>query len=290
MTQPDLYALVIKLTATENSTLRQTQGRLAHAAFMAILDTVDPALTQALHDYKGRKPFTIAPLRGFGRSRNGTLNIRAGANGYLRITLHDPVLFQTFIAYFLHNFQQSTIALQPAHFVVTEILTTPNSHEWAGVIALHDLWEQWESADSSFVTPNLSLQFESPTTFSIRNPNLKHRLNHVLPDPYFVFGELAGCWDRLTDDDKQDAVRRFSAENIAIARHDIKTVMYDYGRNRKQVGFVGRVHYQILETSDQPMQRHIHRLADLAFYTGVGSKTTMGMGQVRKVCSKKAEL
>jgi CRISPR/Cas system endoribonuclease Cas6 (RAMP superfamily) len=30
------------------------------------------------------------------------------------------------------------------------------------------------------------------------------------------------------------------------------------------------------------MIRHLNRLADLAFYTGLGSKTAMGMGQVRR--------
>lgn len=279
---PDLYALIIKLTATDGGALRQTQGRLAHAAFLAILDAVDPALTQALHDYKGRKPFTIAPLHGFGRSRNGALAIRAGDNGFLRICLHDPRLFQTFITYFLDNFRQSTITLGAIRFVVTEILTTPHSHPEAGVSSTADLWQQWESADSSLILPTSSLHFISPTAFSIRNSGVKHRLQHVLPDPYFVFGELAGYWDRLAGDNSQDIVRVFSAENIAIARHDIKTVMVDFGRNRKQIGFVGQVRYEILDTSDQPMLRHIHRLADLAFYSGIGSKTTMGMGQVRK--------
>jgi CRISPR-associated endoribonuclease Cas6 len=279
MTQPDLYALVIKLTAVNGGSVRQTQGRLAHAAFLAILDSVDPTLTQALHDYGGRKPFTIAPLHGFGRSRNGSITIRAGDSGFLRICLHAPLLFQTFISYFLDNFRQSTITLGAVQFVVTEILTTPHSHEWAGVNSVADLWTHWETNDAPHT---LALDFTSATAFSIRNPNAKHRLQHVLPDPYFVFGELAGYWDRLADYVSQDAVRVFSAENIAIARHDIKTKMVDFGRNRKQVGFVGQVRYEILNASNQPMLRHIHRLADLAFYTGVGSKTTMGMGQVRR--------
>ncbi|MBK8129491.1 MAG: CRISPR system precrRNA processing endoribonuclease RAMP protein Cas6 [bacterium] len=30
------------------------------------------------------------------------------------------------------------------------------------------------------------------------------------------------------------------------------------------------------------MIQHLNRLADLAFYTGVGSKTTKGMGQVNR--------
>jgi CRISPR-associated endoribonuclease Cas6 len=59
--------------------------------------------------------------------------------------------------------------------------------------------------------------------------------------------------------------------------------MYDYGNGRKQVGFAGRVAFELLGENDEPLARHLNRLADLAFYTGVGSKTTQGMGQVGRI-------
>lgn len=282
MTQPDLYALIIKLTAANSGTIRATQGRLAHAAFHALLDAVDPSLAQSLHDYGGRKPFTISPLHGFGRSHNGTLPIRTGDEGYLRVTLHDQQLFQTFISYFLSHFRPATITLNPLRFVVTEILSTPHSHDWAGVAALGDLWERWDSAEADALPHKLDFQFETPTAFTIRNPQRRHRLHHILPDPYFVFGELAGYWDTLTGQTTQPQTRTFAAECIAVARHQLHTVMADFGRNTRQVGFVGTAQYRILDAANLPMARHINRLADLAFFTGVGTKTTMGMGQVRR--------
>ncbi|MCZ7672358.1 MAG: hypothetical protein M5U34_37165 [Chloroflexi bacterium] len=87
---PDLYALIIRLIASQNGRLRATQGHLAHAAFLSILQQADPAISQAIHDMPGRKPFTISPLEGFGTPHNGHIQINAGQEGWLRVTLLDP--------------------------------------------------------------------------------------------------------------------------------------------------------------------------------------------------------
>jgi len=106
---------------------------------------------------------------------------------------------------------------------------------------------------------------------------------HVLPDPPLVFGELAGYWDRLTGDDTQAAVRDFAARDVVVSRYDLATHMGDYGGGRLQLGFAGRADFELLNPSHPDLTRHLNRLADLAFFTGLGSKTTMGMGQVRRI-------
>ena len=109
---PDLYALIIKLTATQNGRLRATQGHLAHAAFLNIVQQVDPTLSEQLHEMDGRKPFTLSPLQGFGHGHKGQLTIGAGQSGWLRLTLLDPQLFQTFIRYFLEGSARPTLRLE----------------------------------------------------------------------------------------------------------------------------------------------------------------------------------
>jgi CRISPR-associated endoribonuclease Cas6 len=102
---------------------------------------------------------------------------------------------------------------------------------------------------------------------------------HILPDPPLIFGQLADYWDNLTGSDTRDAIRLFCAENVVVARYSLETHMYEYRRN-KQVGFTGKVTFEILDKKAPEMTQHLNRLADLAFYTGIGSKTTQGMGQV----------
>jgi CRISPR-associated endoribonuclease Cas6 len=278
---PDLYALVIRLAAATSTTLRATQGQLAHAAFLNILSQADPALTQSLHDYNGRKPFTLSQLEGFGRGRDGQHRINAGQEGWLRVTLLDPDLFQTFIQYFLRGRNQATIHLNPATFHISEILSNPQSHSLAGYNTLAHLHTQWQEVSlDQRQHHTIQLNFRSPTAFSLRGPEQRHRHMHILPDPALVFGELAGYWDRLTGYDTQDDIREFAAVHVVVARHQIETHMFQY-TNGKQVGFTGDVSFQILEP-DPVFIRHLNLLADLVFYTGIGSKTTMGMGQVMR--------
>ena len=281
---PTLYALIIRLIATQNGSLRATQGHLAHAAFLNILQQVDPQLSQAIHDMHGRKPFTISPLEGYGLPHNGQLSIQAGQEGWLRVTLLDPTLFQTFISYFLQGNNKPTIQLENLAFHISEILSTPGSHALAGYDSLHNLYTHWEQIDPITSHQTIHLHFRTPTAFSMRGSPYRHM--HILPDPPLIFGQLADYWDllsegALTGSNTRDAVRLFCAEGVVVSRYDLQTHMYEYRRS-KQVGFAGKVAFEILDKGSPEMIQHLNRLADLAFYTGVGSKTTMGMGQVNR--------
>jgi len=291
---PTLYALIVRLAAETGGELRATQGRLAHAAFLDLLRGVDPPLAAELHNSRGPKPFTVSPLSGLGHGRGGRLPVRPGDTPWLRVTLLDPVLFHSFIAYFLRPAHRPRLRLEPIGFQVTELISTPGGHPLAGYTSPVELYKQWEAADMSPDRRHISLEFRSPTGFSLKDedeegqkppaarPRPARRM-HVLPDAAFVFGGLAAAWDRLTGGETQAAVRAYAAECVVVARHDIETHMVDFGGGRKQVGFTGRVRYELLGEEDEPLARHLNRLADLAFYTGVGSKTTMGMGQVGRM-------
>lgn len=277
---PDLYALVIRLTAGISATLRATQGHLAHAAFLDILHHADPDLSQALHANTKRKPFTISPLQGFGHGQNGQLHLNAGQEGWLRITLLESPLFHTFIQHFLQPAQRATIKLQHVPFQIGEILSTPGSHPLAGYSSFETLFSHWAEKPLQQEDFSIALDFRSPTAFSRRG--LPFRAMHVLPDPYFVFGELARYWDRYTGHETMEASRDFANQCVVVARHEIATHMYQFGRRNKQVGFAGTVTFEIKERNETAFIRHLNRLADLAFYTGIGYKTTMGMGQVTR--------
>jgi CRISPR-associated endoribonuclease Cas6 len=277
VTSPNLHALVIRLMAGRSGDLRATQGHLAHAAFLSILNQADPDTARAIHDYPKRKPFTLSPLGGFGRGRDGRLSITAGQEGWLRVTLLDPHLFQTFIRYFLDG-GKPVIQLQRMPFQASEILNNPASHPLAGYDSLAGLADRWQTVNVA-QDCDISLVFSSPTAFSQRGG--RFRQMRVLPDPELLFGELARYWDALTGDNSRDNVIAYTREAVVISRHKLETHMYAF-RNSKQVGFTGSVVYTLLDKSDLTQIGRLNQLADLAFYTGVGYKTTMGMGQVMR--------
>ena len=104
-----------------------------------------------------------------------------------------------------------------------------------------------------------------------------------MPDPPSVFGSLASNWERLSGDKSQPNIRNIAYDHITVAQLDICTRMNDYGDGKRNIGFQGRVTFEILGQLPDSTIRHIHRLADLAFFTGMGGKTAQGMGQVRRV-------
>jgi CRISPR-associated endoribonuclease Cas6 len=193
--------------------------------------------------------------------------------------LLDPLLFQTFIRYFLGSNVRATIRLGRIEFLISEILSTPGSHPLAGYDSLDQLNDYWAKVMLEPSHRTIPLDFCSPTAFSIKNKAYRHMV--VLPDPVLVFGQLATYWDNLTGSETAETVRTYAAEAVVVARHRIETHMYQF-RKSKQIGFTGRVRFKLLDKDDDTMIRHLNRLADLAFYTGLGSKTAMGMGQVRR--------
>lgn len=276
----DLYALVIRLTARNSGILSGTQGQLAHAAFHKLLDEVDPALAQAIHDYNGRKPFTLSQLQQFGKHRKGKLAIKKGQQGFLRVTLLDSTLFQTVIGYFLQNAQRAMIRLNAIEFAVGEVISTPQSHPLAGYASRQQLFEDWQAQPITLAHQKIDLHFASPTYFSLRSR--PYRAFHLLPSADFVFGQLAAVWDAMTGQETADAIRGYVNEWMVVTKHNIRTTAYQI-RNNPQIGFEGNVQYKIMDKQHLDFIRHLNLLADLAFFTGVGSKTTHGMGQVRKL-------
>ena len=273
----DLYALIIRLTARNSGVLAGSQGQLAHAAFHNILHQVDPALAQAVHDFTGRKPFTISQLQQFGRHRHGKLHIRSGQQGYLRVTLSDPTLFQTFINYFLHNTHNATIRLNAIEFSVSEIISTPDSHALAGYTSRQALFDYWQTVELTPAHQTIDLFFASPTTFSLRSK--PYRAFYLLPSADFVFGQLANIWDQLSGQTSAEIIQAYATEWVLLTRHNIRTTAYQIRKN-PQIGFEGDVRYEIKDHDNPALIRHLNLLADLAFFTGVGSKTTHGMGQL----------
>ena len=270
-----LYALVIQLTPTRSGRLPATTSDLAHAAFLHLVEQIDPALSKEIHDSNTRNPFTLSPLYGYDRVNKDEIDVPHGRDGWLRVTLLDPQFFQTFIQYFLTtNGRYPTIQLNRIPFVITHILNHVQSHPLAGQTSLSQLGEQRN------VTSIIDLEFHTPTTFNLRGDKYKRQI--LFPDPDLVFGKLAYQWDRLTGQKTMRATEKFVNDCGLVKRYDLSTQM-TIVKKMPQIGFCGRVTYQFKDQKQPDYLAHLNRLADLASYVGLGSRTGMGMGQVRRV-------
>ncbi len=304
-----LYSSVIKLINLHSAIIPPPGGQHAHAAFLDIIRQVDPNISQALHDHRGkgaRQPFTVSPLMDLpppirlsradlpasmhkshsiqsGQSVDRlSIHLPEGWRCWLRVTILDETLFKSFIDYFLNHPAPSRrrmggvaarIRLGDAHFLVSEILTTPGSHPWAGSTTIEELQAYLDQPPpNAFV-----FDFHSPTSFKLQGSRVE-----LIPHPKHVFGSLAAAWKTLTCEDFVEAIEKFAQTNLRLILHRLERRALTL-HNHPQLGCIGRAEYQLYSPEDTPMARALNLLASLAFYTGLGRKTAQGMGMVRRL-------
>jgi len=271
-----LHALVVNLAAHNAGTLPGSVGELAHAAFYAAIQAVDPALSERMHEADQRKAFSLSPLYGYWQSpQDRRIHVSAGQPGWLRVCLLDSELFAAFTTHLLANARPS-IRLGDVHFAVHEALGSPGSHPWAGYTTLDDLAALGPA--SRWV-----LDFQSPTAVRWGDADNRRRRVEVFPLPRMAVNGLRRRWDGWTGERWGREFEEWVERNVIVERvWQWETQVFPYKR-QSYVGGVGKLAYRLLDSRDKAKAAHLNRLLHLAFFTGIGYKTTHGLGQVRVI-------
>jgi CRISPR-associated endoribonuclease Cas6 len=274
-----LYSIVFTLTPTREVDVRATMGHQAHAAFLKAVRESDPALAEVLHNPDMPcRPFTVSPLQGTPLPQSGRVHLSPEETYWLRFTVLYPPIFEQFMRRFLRGEGRPVVRLGHAVLLIKEILATPGSHPWTG----YTTWG--EIASGARPEKEIALDFVSPTAFGFGQKEWGKKVM-VLPLPETVFGSLARSWNDLAPPPLQvdrRALRVYLEEHVVVKQmDDVCTHMLEFRRAR-QVGFVGRVTYGLM-AANEAAQCQLNALADFALYAGVGMKTTMGMGQCRRI-------
>lgn len=273
-----LHAVVVNLIATHDGRVPLTQGALAHAAFLDLVHAADPELAGRLHDSGGRQPFTISPLRdlpGAQPDEEG-YRLRAGNRAALRLTLLDPALFTAFLQRLLAAGPDLRLRIGDVTFAVESALGAPGSHPWAGYTTAAALRQ------AAGAEPRIRMLFASPTAMNLGEKGPAKQRMVLIPIPQYVFAALRGAWNRLTGDEIPIDFEAWVADYVFIREvHNWQTAVYQLKRGTYPGG-LGSVTFEALDTGS-PHVRTLNLLADFAFYSGVGTKTTMGMGQARRL-------
>ncbi len=271
----------VRLRALAPGQLPNTVARFGHAAFLGLVDTVAPALADALHDHNGRRPFTVSPLHVADRARvNGSIRLREGDGCSMRFTILEAdfagaPLFQAFQSAFLVPQVDATIHLQDVPLAVEEVVTTPRPDGWSAYTSFAELYAQAKAE------PVIGLGFLSPTALSIGS-SANGKEFELLPIPWLVFDSLCRKWNEFADQPLIDPLdlRAWVDANVRVSEiHNLNTDLLKFDRFALK-GFAGSVVYQV-KGEDESMTRALNVLADFALYAGVGYRTTWGMGQCR---------
>jgi CRISPR-associated endoribonuclease Cas6 len=271
-------------------------GRHIHALFLTLVSSVDQELGDRLHGERVNKGFGLSPILvmenrslviGNGslvmgkpkpktRStnsqspiRNYQLPIPPSTPCWWRISLLDEVLFSQLTGIWLNLNPDRPFHLGSADLSITSILGTPQSSQlWANFATYQQIYDR-ASETEKIITFHLA----TPTAFR------QGKYDSPLPTRDNVFKSLCDRWNAYSEIQISPEI----IEYIFPSRFDIKTeVVTNYDKHHF-IGCVGEIGYRILGDVEPIVIKQINALADFALYAGIGRKTTMGMGMVRRV-------
>jgi CRISPR-associated endoribonuclease Cas6 len=254
--------------------------------FYELLQNASAAKGDEVHSVEGLKPFSTALLLNE-RQRRAEF-IRAGEEVKIRFTFLDDSLYPLLARYFLST-PDLNFELVRTELTISRILSTPQSgEEWAGCAPFEEI-----SANASDSEKQFSFHFATPTFFKRGGGPTYPDLIVPLPLPDLVFGSLLRNWNQfaLTSFVEANLLKEICSHHLEMTHHRISSQLArlvfprDDGTYRTTTfpGFVGSCSFRLVELHDRTIIKTLNALADFAFFSGIGAKTTMGFGVVRRL-------
>jgi CRISPR-associated endoribonuclease Cas6 len=272
-----LTSTVVRLRAKRSGWLPHAMGEYGHAAFLSFIREVAPDLSKALHGAGTRQPYTVSPLVGGKRDRRG-ISVRSGGSCWMRFTILDPALYSVFSRYFAESMPfELALTLGEMQLIIEEVTTSQQSDGWSGYTTFSEL------LSAARPEPIVSMRFFSLTAFSLGKVDGGGPRFGIFPEPALVFDSLLRRWNQFADQPLGDPGewQKWVNEHVVVRRYQTKSDLWKF-RQHPQIGFVGNCTYEIKGNYPSEAQR-LNALADFSFFAGVGYKTTMGLGQCRRV-------
>jgi CRISPR-associated endoribonuclease Cas6 len=256
-------------------------GERFQAAFLSLVNRIHPELAADLHQgdmLRGYSVGVVWPRLHEDRSR-------LVRELKLRVACLDDRIYPA-IAHWAMTVSrlEARIRLGQAEFEVSRVLVTPESGEpWAGYASAEEL-----IAGASDRETTVRFDFASPTSFR------QGGRDEPLPSPRHIFGSLARRWnqafgDRLklpieADARSSEDFLKFVEDHVVLEHpFDFHSAVVKRESDFFLTGFVGRASYRIISRPGAAFVHAINLLADLAFFSGLGAKTSRGCGMVRRL-------
>jgi len=246
---------IISLEANNEAVKRsEVSGRDLHRAVFSHLQRVDAVETAVLRNSQGMRPFTLFPL--YNRERE-----LAG----LRLHAFNKETSQLFDKAWRTKDDRERAELEIAgkSLKVADI-SIRSSPRFADLI-------------NQPPAKTVTLHFLTATAFHV------HKGDLLLPVPRNIFARPFQVWQEFAP--PMLALPRdwldWCEENVLVTRHRIRTVRAAIDEQNWQAGFVGLVSFRAFDGEAQETElyrRVFQALGRFAAYSGVGRKTTMGMG------------
>lgn len=266
-----LYSAELRLKVNKTNETGIVTGRHILSLFLKLVENVNPALSEELHKDSPIKPFTLSSLLPVTGRRKITL--KEGNTVSFRITALDEKVFATLADAVWRLSPDDDLKLGGLYVKCDSLATTPAQSKWATFISFEQMLKNASKETS------IRLEYLSPTTF--RSSGRGER-NILFPEPRLVFKSLLSKWNTFTDKSLKIDLPDTAINSIKASFYTLKTQILDFGDYQER-GFTGKVTYECLDNLSEAQILTFNALADFAFYCGTGAKTTMGMGQTRRI-------
>ena len=222
-----------------------------HGLFFSMLPE---KIAEKLHKLS-LKPFTLfSPF---------ILSNREDTKSFLvRITFLDEKLFVAFTENIIIRKPKLMIGEREVHFTGFSVVKS---------LSYQNLME------ISNLTSDFLFQFKTPTTFK------KGKFDFPLPDPELIFKSLLNKWNAFSPIKIKLDLKKLKYE-IALHGAWIRTEKVKLSKDKKILGFRGRVLLYSCAREDE--LKLLNTLYKFAPFSGIGRKTTMGLGQVKNFNSE----
>jgi len=273
-------------------------GRHIHALFLTLVSSVDQELGDRLHSEKANKGFGLSPIqlatsdqrlvvssdKNFSKpnlKKANILQLKAKSLSWhnqeispstpcwWRISLLDEVLFGKLTGLWLNLNPDCAFHLGSADLYITSILGTPQSSQpWSNFATYQQIYDR-----ASETERNITFHLATPTAFR------QGKYDSPLPTRDNVFKSLCDRWNTYSAIQISPDI----IEPIFPSRFNIRTeVVTNYDKHHF-IGCIGEIGYRVLGDVEPLVIKQINALADFAMFSGIGRKTTMGMGIARRV-------
>jgi CRISPR-associated endoribonuclease Cas6 len=250
--------LEVKTFAEKSVKMPLFTGYVARGLALHILNRVNPALSQNLHEPNSVKPYSVTPLY--------FKSTKKFADGY-QLDASSPCIFKI-------RFLNDSIAKNVLDFFSANesMMIYDTSFKVASMTVRSEDFENVQDAKL------FKMIFDTPTHLA----KIGSKFDQVFPEPLSVFPNLMRIWDSCMSEKFGKVVhtkyKEWMARSTTVSAYDLRTLTVTAGKSMK-IGFAGWCAYRIV--GDSEFSLITNKLAKLAEYSNVGMERTAGFGVVK---------